>query len=103
MIIERDDGDAIIVAEAADDAHGAFEGGSDREAGHRARAVNDQGEVERGARCLAEVGGFGRGDETDEDMRRISGGAEEALLQGQDFDLGLVHGRNHLLHSVPPS
>ena len=102
VIIERDDSDAIIVAESADDADGAFEGRGDGTTGHRARAVNDQGEVEGRARGLRDVRRFGRGDETDEDMRRISGGAEEALLQGQDFDLGWVHGRNHRLHSVPP-
>ena len=102
VIIERDDGNAVIVAEAADDANGAFESRGDRAAGHRARAVNDQGEVEGGARSLGDVRGFDRGDEADEDMRRISGGAEEALLEGQDFDLGLVHGRSHRHHSVPP-
>ena len=102
VIIERDDGDAIIVTEAADDADGAFEGRGDGTAGHRARAVDDQGEVEGSAGGLRDVRGFGRGDETDEDMRRISGGAEEALLQGQDFDLGWVHGRNHRLHFVSP-
>ena len=99
--VEGDDGHAVIVAQAADDADGAFEGGLERAAGHRAGAVDDQGEVERGAGSGDDVSRLAGGDDADEDMRRFGGGAEEALLQGQDFDLGLAHGWIHQHHHAP--
>jgi hypothetical protein len=100
--VESHDGDAVIGTKAANDACRAFASGFEGLAVHRAGAVDHKGEVEGGTGSLSGIGGLGRGDEADEDMRRISGGAEEALLEGQDFDLGLVHRRNHRLHYVPP-
>ena len=78
-----------------------FEGGFEGAAGHRAGAVDDQGEVERGAGSGDDVSRLAGGDDADEDMRRFGGGAEEALLQGQDFDLGLAHGWIHHHHHAP--
>ena len=101
--IEGHDGDAVIGTQAADNTRRAFEGRFERATAHRAGAVDDQGEVEGCAGGLSDIRRFDRGDDTDEDMRRIRGGAEEALLEGQDFNLGLVHGRSHHPHFVPPS
>ena len=97
MIIEGDHGDAVIRAKALDDADRAFEGGLEGVAAHGARTVDDQGEVKRSALGGSGVfgDGLGRSDETDEDVRRIGGGTEEALFQGQDFDGGGVHRSDH--------
>jgi hypothetical protein len=101
VAVEGDHGDAVIGAQAADDADGAFEGGLQRASGHRTRAVDDQGEVERGAGSSDGLGRLARGDDADEDVRRFGGGTEEALLQGQDFDLGLAHGWRQDHHHTP--
>ena len=97
LVIEGHDGNAVIRAEALDDPDGAFEGGLQGGAAHGAGAVDDEGEVERGTLGRGHVlrGGLGRGDETDEDVRRLGGGPEEALFQGQDFDGGGVHRSDH--------
>ena len=101
VAVEGHDGDAVIGAQSVHDADGAFAGGFEGVAGHRAGAVDDQGEVERGAGGGDDVRRLARRDDADEDVRRFGGGAEEALLQGQDFDLGLAHGRNHPHHHAP--
>ena len=95
VIIEGDHGNAVIRAKALDDADRTFEGGLEGVAAHGAGTVDDQGEVKRSTLGGSGVfgDGLGRSDETDEDVRRISGGAKGESFVGTDFsydDLAII-------------